>query len=185
MRQEINPHFLFNCFNTLSGLIQENEEKAEKFLDEMTKVHRYLLRSDDELLVPVADEIRFAQSYLYLTRERFGNAIEATIKVKDDVCTRKVPPLSMQVVLENIIYTNAIRKSDPLKIEVKCSEDKELRIRHTLHEKVIVQNLDQDEGLDNLLNKYRLLHPAGITIQESPTERTIILPLLNEKEVPL
>jgi len=101
------------------------------------------------------------------------------------VCTRKLPPLSMQVVLENIIYTNAIRKSDPLKIEVKCSEDKELRIRHSLHEKVIVQNLDQDEGLDNLLNKYRLLHPAGIIIQESQTERTIILPLLNEKEVPL
>jgi two-component system, LytTR family, sensor kinase len=185
LKGQINPHFLFNCFNTLSGLIQEDEAKAEKFLDEMTKVHRYLLRSDDELLVPVCDEIKFAQSYLYLTRERFGSAIQATIQVKEDVGTRRMPPLSMQVVLENIIYTNAISKKDPLTIEVKCSEDKELRIRHTLHEKIIVQNLDMDEGLDNLLNKYRLLHPAGISIHETPSDRTIVLPLLNEKEVPL
>ena len=65
LKGQINPHFLFNCFNTLSGLIQENEIKAERFLDEMTKVHRYLLRSDDALLVPVAEELKFARSYLY------------------------------------------------------------------------------------------------------------------------
>lgn len=185
LKGQINPHFLFNCFNTLSGLIQEDEAKAEKFLDEMTKVHRYLLRGDDELLVPVGDEVRFSQSYLYLIRERFGQAIEATIQVSDDVQTRKIPPLSMQVVLENIIYTNAISKKDPLKINVICSGDKELRVTHTLHNKTIVQNLDMDEGLDNLLNKYRLLHPAGIQIHESVNERTIVLPLLNEKEAPL
>ncbi len=185
LKGQINPHFLFNCFNTLSGLIQEDEAKAEKFLDEMTKVHRYLLRSEDELLVPVGDEIRFSQSYLYLIRERFGTAIEATIKIADDVWNRKMPPLSMQVVLENIIYTNAVSKKDPLRIEVICNGDSELRVRHSLHEKTIVQNLDMDEGLDNLLNKYRLLHPAGIRIHESINERIIVLPLLNEKEVPL
>lgn len=185
LKGQINPHFLFNCFNTLSGLIQEDEAKAERFLDEMTKVHRYLLRGDDELLVPVADELRFSQSYLYLIRERFGQAIEATVKVEDGVQSRKMPPLSMQVVLENIIYTNAIRKKDPLKISISCNGNTELLVTHTLHEKTIVQNLDLDEGLDNLLNKYRLLHPAGIQIKESVNERTIVLPLLNEKDVPL
>jgi len=72
-----------------------------------------------------------------------------------------------------------------LRIEVICNGDSELRVRHSLHEKTIVQNLDMDEGLDNLLNKYRLLHPAGIRIHESINERIIVLPLLNEKEVPL
>jgi hypothetical protein len=95
-----------------------------------------------------------------------------------------MPPLSMQVVLENIIYTNAISKKDPLTIVVELNDDKELLITHTIHEKVIVQNLDMDEGLDNLLHKYRLIHPAGITIVESARKRTIILPLLHEKEVP-
>lgn len=183
LKGQINPHFLFNCFNTLSGLIQEDEEKAEKFLDEMTKVHRYLLRSDDDLLVPVSDEIRFAQSYLYLIRERFGTAIESSINITDAAKNKRIPPLSMQVVLENIIYTNAISKKDPLHIEVSCNSDKELRIRHSLHEKIIVQNLDMDEGLDNLLNKYRMIHPTGISIHENVKERVIVLPLLEEKEV--
>jgi two-component system, LytTR family, sensor kinase len=75
LKSQINPHFLFNCFNTLSGLIQEDEAKAEKFLDEMTKVHRYLLRSDDELLVSLESELRFAESYLYLAKGRFGDAV--------------------------------------------------------------------------------------------------------------
>ncbi len=183
LKGQINPHFLFNCFNTLSGLIEEDEEKAEKFLDEMTKVHRYLLRSDDELLVPVNDEIRFARSYLYLIKERFGNAISAEIKINSNIQSLTMPPLSMQVVLENIIYTNAISKKDPLNILVELNEDKELLITHSIHEKIIVQNLDMDEGLDNLLHKYRLIHPAGITILESARKRTIVLPLLNEKEV--
>ncbi len=75
LKGQINPHFLFNCFNTLSGLIEEDEEKAEKFLDEMTKVHRYLLRSDDDTVVAAAEEVKFAESYLYLIKERFGNAV--------------------------------------------------------------------------------------------------------------
>jgi sensor histidine kinase YesM len=183
LKGQINPHFLFNCFNTLSGLIQEDEEKAEKFLDEMTKVHRYLLRSDEDLLVPVSDEIRFAQSYLYLIRERFGTAIESSINITEVTKNKRIPPLSMQVVLENIIYTNAISKKDPLRIEVDCSSDSELRIRHSMHEKIIVQNLDMDEGLDNLLNKYRMIHPTGISIHENIKERVIVLPLLEEKEV--
>ena len=95
LKGQINPHFLFNCFNTLSGLIQEDESKAELFLDEMTKVHRYLLRSDDELLVPLEMEIKFAQSYLYLARERFGDAISTSIDIGEDAMERKLPPLSM------------------------------------------------------------------------------------------
>jgi LytS/YehU family sensor histidine kinase len=146
-------------------------------------VHRYLLRSDDDLLVPVSDEIRFAQSYLYIIRERFGTAIESSINITEAAKNKRIPPLSMQVVLENIIYTNAISKKDPLRIEVTCNDDSELRIRHSMHEKIIVQNLDMDEGLDNLLNKYRMIHPAGISIHENVKERVIVLPLLEEKEV--
>ena len=118
LKGQINPHFLFNCFNTLSGLIQENEEKAEKFLDEMTKVHRYLLRSDDDMLVPAADELKFATSYLYLIKERFGNAVSIRFNVAENCGHYCLPPLSMQVVLENIIYSNAINKNDPLKIDI-------------------------------------------------------------------
>src|SRR5262245_3605309 len=123
LKGQINPHFLFNCFNTLSGLIQENETKAEKFLDEMTRVHRYLLRSDDALLVPVSEELKFARSYLYLSKERFGKALDTTIAIEDALLQKLIPPLSMQVILENIIYTNALNKDKPLHIRIYGTKD--------------------------------------------------------------
>lgn len=182
LKGQINPHFLFNCFNTLSGLIQEDDEKAEKFLNEMTKVHRYLLRSDDELFVPLAAELKFSESYLYLAKERFADAITSTINVPGDMLQKQLPPLSMQAILENIIYTNALNKSDPLEITITSVNDNELAIINTIHEKTVLQNYKIDDGLDNLLYKYRMLNAAEITINETNNVRTILLPLFNKKE---
>lgn len=180
LKGQINPHFLFNCFNTLSGLIQEDEEKAEIFLDEMTKVHRYLLRSDDDMLVPVSDELNFAASYLYLIKERFGKAVHINIDVAEISPQHFLPPLSMQVVLENIIYSNAISKNNPLIINITSRDENALTITHSVHEKKIVENLGEDEGLDNLVNKYLLLKTGKVEILENINERTIRLPLIKD-----
>ena len=182
LKGQINPHFLFNCFNTLSGLIQEDEKKAEVFLDEMTKVHRYLLRSDEELLVSLELEIRFCESYLFLAKERFGNAIEYKIDIDGESRKKQIPPLTMQVILENIIYTNALSKLNPLTIKIYC-EGNELFIKNSIHEKTVVQNYQVDEGLDNLLNKYRMIDGGEIRIEETQNKRIISLPLLEKKEV--
>ncbi len=182
LKGQINPHFLFNCFNTLSGLIQEDETKAEIFLNEMTKVHRYLLRSDDEMLVPLDMEIRFAASYLYLAKERFGDAITTAIDIDPASLEKRLPPLSMQVILENIIYTNALSKNNPLSISISSTSNNELVIANTIHEKIVVQNYDVDDGLDNLLNKYRVLNAGSITIDEKEGKRILLLPLFNKKE---
>ena len=182
LKGQINPHFLFNCFNTLSGLIQEDEEEAEQFLNEMTKVHRYMLRSDDEYLVTLADEMKFANSYLSLTKSRFGAAVNATIDIKPTVLEKQLPPLTLQAVLENIIYTNALNKRQPLSINIASKGDY-LSIDHTLHEKIVVQHLDEDDGLDNLVNKYRLLNKEDIRIIESPARREIVIPLFEVKNL--
>jgi hypothetical protein len=183
LKGQINPHFLFNCFNTLSGLIHDDEDTAERFLEEMTKVHRYLLRSDDELLVPLNEEIRFARSYLYLIQMRFGSAISANIDVHSSSSHMLVPPLSLHVILENIIYTNALSKSNPLQIEIQTLYPDEVHIRHSVHEKIIAISFEDDEGLDNLLNKYKLLNATTpIRIEENGQERTIILPLMEKKQ---
>jgi two-component system, LytTR family, sensor kinase len=182
LKGQINPHFLFNCFNTLSGLIQEDELKAEKFLDEMTKVHRYLLRSDDELLVPVAEEVKFARAYLYLAKERFGSSIEPSVDVDDRVLQKLIPPLSMQVILENIIYTNALDKENPLYIRIYVPNEKELCIANSKQEKIIRQNLNVDEGLDNLVMKYRMLDAPPVTIVEDADNRKLLIPFVNQQE---
>ena len=183
LKGQINPHFLFNCFNTLSGLILEDENKAEKFLDEMTKVHRYLLRSDDELLVSLDMEIKFAESYLYLARERFGDAIQYFITINPISLQKQLPPLSMQVILENIIYTNALNKNNPLVIRITTANENDLSIVNSVHEKIVVQNYDVDDGLDNLMNKYKMLNARNIYINEQDNKRTLLLPLFTTKEV--
>jgi two-component system, LytTR family, sensor kinase len=182
IKGQINPHFLFNCFNTLSGLIHEDNVKAEKFLDEMAKVHRYLLRSDDELLVPIADEIKFAESYLHLSKERFGNAIEISINLDEDTLKKFIPPLSMQVILENIIYTNALDKKSPLYIHIYATNENELCIANSIQEKIIRQNINVDEGLDNLVNKYKMLNAPPVTITGDSNKRKLLLPLFDKQE---
>lgn len=177
LKGQINPHFLFNCFNTLSGLIHEDEEAAEQFLDDMTHVHRYLLQSDEEFLVPLREELRFARAYLSLTETRFGKAIHSTIAIREDQLTRLIPPLSLHVILENIIYTNALDRDNPIQILMKTDDKECLVIRHSVHEKTIVRHLDVDEGLDNLIMKYRLLHAEGIRLAESNGSREMVLPL--------
>jgi LytS/YehU family sensor histidine kinase len=182
LRGQLNPHFLFNCFNTLSGLIQEDEAKAERFLNEMTKVHRYLLRSDDELLVSLDMELKFAESYLYLAGERFGEAIKYRVAVQDGDLERELPPLSLQVILEHIIYTNALSKTSPLHIEISSGSGHQLSVVNTLHKKAVTRQYDADYGLDNLVNKYKMLNAGDITIHEEGGCRTILLPLFHKKE---
>ena len=182
LKGQINPHFLFNCFNTLSGLIPVDKEEAESFLNEMTKVHRYLLRSDDEYLVTLADEMKFANSYLNLTKSRFGAAVNATIDIQPGDLEKQLPPLTLHAILENIIYTNALHKQQPLTIHI-ASKGEYLSIDHTLHEKKVVQPLHEDDGLDNLVNKYRLLNKEEIRIIESPVRREIVIPLFDAKNL--
>lgn len=184
LKGQINPHFLFNCFNTLSGLIHEDGEKAEQFLGEMTKVHRYLLRSEDELLVPLDAELKFAASYLYLAQERFGDAIRTVIDVPEPEQEKTLPPLSLHVILENIIYTNALDKTNPLTITISTTGNGQLSVTNTLHEKTVVQQYDAaEDGLNNLLDKYKMLNGGEVNISVHENKRTLLLPLFGKKEV--
>ncbi|HMG69026.1 MAG TPA: histidine kinase [Chitinophagaceae bacterium] len=181
LREQINPHFLFNCFNTLSGLIQEDQSKAEAFLDEMTKVHRYILRSSDQFLVSLEMEMKFANSYLFLAEERFGEAIQTTIQIEKDALEKQLPPLSMQVILENIIHNNALSKTDPLKIHITSTDHNHLAITNTIHKKNITVNIE-DDGFENLVKKYEILNAEQILIHEEEGERSLLLPLFDKKE---
>ncbi len=182
LKGQINPHFLFNCFNSLSSLINEDEEKAERFLDEMTKVHRYMLRGADDQLVSLEDELKFAGSYLFLTNVRFGEAIKANIEVNGNMSQKFLPPLSLQVILENIIYTNSASKSSPLLLSISVGEDG-LVIKNTVQTRDRNDGIGLEEGLDNLITKYRLLHVADVRVEETSGERKIFLPLMSNKEV--
>lgn len=185
LRRQLHPHFLFNCFNTLSSLIQEDEAEAGRFLDELTKVYRYLLKGDEEQLVSLQEELKFIDSYLYLVKTRFGTALGVAVDVGPGESSKRIAPMSLLVVLENIIYRNVFSKTNPLQIGIR-SDRRSLVIDNTLQPKPVTgDGFDQEEGLDDLVSKYRLLGRPEIEIHESPTRRSVIIPLIELNESPL
>jgi two-component system, LytTR family, sensor kinase len=180
LKSQVNPHFLFNSLNTLSSLITEDEKQAEEFLNEMSKVYRYMLRGDDEQLVALQTELKFITSYIYLLEKRFGQSLRVKLNIKEEDKPKLIPPLSLQVLIENAFNQNVMSKADPLLIEI-CSNGKEILVCNNRKPKMISNDMDIEGGLDNLVTKYRLLNDVTVTIKDEEKQRSIFLPLIENK----
>ena len=180
LKSQVNPHFLFNSLNTLSSLISEDEKEAETFLNEMSKVYRYMLRGDDEQLVPLQTELKFIYSYIHLLEKRFGQSLKVQLAIREEDKEKLLPPLSLQVLIENAFTQNSMSKTDPLLIHV-CSNGKEVLVRNNRKPKIISNDMDIETGLDNLVTKYRLLNESTVTIKDDEKQRSIFLPLIENK----
>lgn len=180
LKSQVNPHFLFNSLNTLSSLIIEDDKEAEVFLNEMSKVYRYMLRGDDEQLVPLKTELRFIQSYTHLLEKRFGQSLQVQLTINEEDNEKLLPPLSLQVLIENAFNQNVMSKADPLLITI-CSNGNELLVRNSRKPKMISNDMDIESGLDNLVTKYRLLNAATVKIEDDEKQRSIVLPLIDQK----
>ncbi len=183
LKSQVNPHFLFNGLNSLSSLISEDPDKAERFLDEMSKVYRYLLRNDDEQLVELETELRFISSYYYLLDVRYGEGIILTTDIADEQRELMIPPLTLQILFENAFNLNSISKEKPLRVSIRSLEDGWLEIKNNIQAKLGSDDQAHMEGLDNIINKFRLLCQQTVTIDDSATHRTIRLPLIKKEEM--
>ncbi|GAA4732196.1 sensor histidine kinase [Flavisolibacter ginsenosidimutans] len=181
LKSQVNPHFLFNSLNTLSSLIQEDEGEAEVFLNEMSKVYRYMLRGDDEQLVTLQTEVKFIGSYTHLLEKRFGQSLQVKLCIEEEDLEKFLPPLSLQVLIENAFSQNSMTKAKPLVINVCSNSTNEIRVCNNRQPKMISNDMDIESGLDNLVAKYRLLNAASVVINDEETQRCISLPLLREK----
>ncbi|MEO5998411.1 MAG: histidine kinase [Chitinophagaceae bacterium] len=180
LKSQVNPHFLFNCFNTLSSLITEDTTQAEKFLDEMSKVYRYLLRSNEDGLSTVQKELQFIRSYFQLLKSRYGNALEFKIEVDKKYETYLLPSLSLQLVIENAVKHNVVSKQLPLVIDIFTTTGNKLIVNNNLQLKII-KALSTGIGLENIKSKYDLLEHPGFQVLEDDKNFTVVLPLLWSK----
>jgi LytS/YehU family sensor histidine kinase len=153
------------------------------FLDEMSKVYRYLLRNDDEQLVELDTELRFIASYYYLLNVRYGGGIILTTDVADEQKELMIPPLTLQVLFENAFNLNMVSKDQPLRISIESMPDGWLEIKNNIQPKLGGDAQANMEGLDNIINKFRLLCQQTVTINDSPTHRAIRLPLIKKGEM--
>lgn len=121
LKTQISPHFLFNSFNALQSLVDQNPAQAKAFIQELSRVYRYVLDKKDAMVVPCGDEIAFIKSYLYLNQIRFGDSL--IFEIDDDDCAGYLPPLTLQILIENAIKHNVISRSKPLHIQIKKEQD--------------------------------------------------------------
>ena len=183
VKQQVNPHFLFNCLNSLSVLISEAPATAEKFVDEMSKVYRYLLsvygpdKEDD--LVPLEAELRFIRSYIYLLETRYESGIRFVVEVADIYLSGQIAPLSLQVLVDNAVRHNIISPEATLHICIKTTATGQLEVSNNLQRRVVSMSFTE-AGLATLISRYKLLFNQAGTIQvkEEPARFTVILPLI-------
>ncbi|WP_091464360.1 2TM domain-containing protein [Flavobacterium urocaniciphilum] len=185
LKNQIDPHFLFNSLNVLSSLIEENPEAAQKFTTSLSKVYRYVLEQKDKELVSVEEELKFAKTYMNLLKMRFENSITfelPEIEIASDLAMTeeaKVVPLSLQLLLENCIKHNIVSEQKPLHIKIYI-ENNELIIENNKQIKEVLQDR-KGVGLQNIVNRYAILTKRNVIIQESETVFKVKLPILTKQ----
>lgn len=177
LKGQVNPHFLFNCFNTLSSLISEDKYKADAFLNELSKVYRYLLRNNEDGLTTVQNEIKFIESYYRLLQTRHGEAVQINIEIDKRYDTYLLPSLTLQLLVENVVKHNVLSKNKPLVIDIFTTAGNKLVVNNNLQRRT-VKAPSNKVGLENIKAKYALLKQPGFQVIEDKNNFTVVLPLI-------
>ena len=178
LKNQINPHFLFNSLNSLSSLIADDPGKAELFVDKLSTVYRYILLHNDRDWVGLHTELAFINAYFHLLQTRYGEGVKLNIAVSDAQSESLLPPLTLQLLVENAIKHNVVHKNNPLLIEITSGGERELVVSNNLQPKSKHLVLSHGVGLKNIAERYRMANAGTIVIREENRLFTVKLPLV-------
>lgn len=178
LKKQINSHFMFNSLNVLSSLIENDKNKAQVFIDEFASIYRYVLESIEEPVVKLSEEIQFARSYLFLQQIRYGEHLSYNIDLPSHYLTTYIPPLSLQVVLENVCKHNLIHNDRPLYITISAENDS-LIIKNNLQPKTH-SDFNTGTGQTNLTKRYSLISNRKPDFRVATSYYIVSLPLIFE-----
>lgn len=176
LKAQVNPHFLFNNFNVLSGLIEEDPDKAQKFLGGLSKIYRYVLEQRNEDLTTLSEELSFAKQYMELHQTRFENNVRMEVSISEEQQKLKIPSLSLQLLLENAIKHNAFDAEQPLVIKI-TGDESSLQVSNNMKKRKQL-NGTSGMGLENIRERYKLRGVEGFEVSESAGLFTVNLPLV-------
>lgn len=179
LRNQINPHFLFNNLNALSSLIYTDQDAAARFVEELSGVYRYLLENKYKTIVPLKTEIAFIDAYIFLLKVRFRENLKFDIKIPEQYHNRQLPPLTLQMLVENAIKHNIVSREEPLSIKVFVDEKEYLVVSNNLQRRPDTAN-STGTGLNNIISRYRYFTGKPVHISTSESCFTAQLPLLQE-----
>lgn len=179
LKNQLDPHFLFNSLNVLTSLIEENPQQAQKFTTSLSKVYRYVLEQKNKDLISVDEELQFAKTYVQLLKMRFENSIVLEIPDSTQYSDAKIVPLSLQLLLENAVKHNVVTAARPLHIKV-FEEAGNLVVQNNLQEKQTLKK-SSGFGLRNIQQRYGILTERTVHIEKSETVFSVRLPMLTKK----
>jgi LytS/YehU family sensor histidine kinase len=180
LKGQVNPHFLFNSLNTLSSLIGADQQQAEDFVEDLARIYRYMLQAAKTELVPLQTELTFLTVLARLLKVRYQDGLQI-IQPSSAPQDLLLPPLSLQVLVDNAIHYNTLSASKPLIVRIELTEDRSLRITNDIqarHRTLSATNV----GLRGLAAKYETLTSREVVVEQSGGIFTVTIPLLTHSE---
>jgi ligand-binding sensor domain-containing protein len=176
LKQHLNPHFLFNSLTSLSSLIRFDQKLAGDFLDGLSKIYRYILKSRDRETVPLTEEVKFVETFIQLQKTRFEKGLVVNVDLPEEYYSCKIAPVTLQNLIENAIKHNIIDEESPLVIDI-IIEEGYLVVKNNLQKKNFVETSNK-QGLVNLKSLYHYLSPKPIVIDEDDVCFFVKIPLI-------
>ncbi|MEN8119656.1 MAG: histidine kinase [Bacteroidota bacterium] len=177
LRNQVNPHFLFNSLNTLSSLIYKNPDTAAEYIRKLSRVYRYVLEQKEKELVKLKTELDFIKAYIYLYELRFTNMLTFEININDNLKDSLIAPMTIQMLIENAVKHNIVSKKKQLTIKIS-STDEYLLVTNNLQKKQI-KEYSTELGLKNIKSRYAFVCSKDVIIEETDKHFTVKIPLIN------
>lgn len=178
LQNQLNPHFLFNSLNTLLAEIDYNPDNAIHFTRNLSSVYRYVLQCQGRNMVSLKEELDFMNSYLFLHRVRLGDCIHCDCLIPSEYMERQIPPLTLQLLVENVIKHNSISSSKPMTIHIEMDKEEYLTVSNRISPKIKKENTASGIGLKNLSNRCRLMTDKEMLIQNENDVFTVKIPII-------
>ena len=180
LKSQLSPHYLFNCFNTISSLIYTNPEDAEIFIRKLVQTYQYILNTRDERLVSLSRELEFVRAYNYLLKIRYPDELFIHVDIPENVLDTQIPPLALQMLIENAVKHNDLSDQNPLNIKIHLDKQHLLTVSNTRHEKRLKEH-SFNIGIDNIKKRYGFFTERSIEIINGELFK-VCLPLLNSQK---
>lgn len=177
LQNQVNPHFLFNSLNVLISEIKYNPKTAQDFTRKLSKVYRYVLQSKHHDLISLKKELEFIDSFIFLHKVRIGDALEYVVNISDEIVHKQIPPLTLQILIENAIKHNIANEENVLKISIESDANNTLIVSNNLQ---IIDTVDSTyTGLSNLSKRFELLKKDGFTYGKQEEKFVVSIPLIS------
>jgi LytS/YehU family sensor histidine kinase len=179
LKSQVNPHFLFNSFNTLIAIIEEDQKTAVSYVEKLSEFFRSIVAYRDKDLIPLREEINLLDNYFFLQKKRYGQHLSLSIKIDDNTLSAtRIPPLTLQLLVENAIKHNAVSKESPMLIEI-FTESSNIIVQNNMNPKLLNER-SSGMGLQNITNRFNLLTDEMVEIKNDGKIFSVKIPLIKK-----